>query len=376
MNEKGDHRAGRTTGAERAQEASMVRINAVSSVMAAHEVGIEQVGVFLCAHAPEGAHVRLRHALAASGNRTRSLVLPLDELARLDGAGQRGNLYREHAAMLGERALAGLAELDALRPDSISTVVFVSSTGWAAPSIDTHLVRRFGLNPRCRRIPLAQLGCGGGVAALSLAAEVVRRDPGERVLVVSAEVPSLQLQLAEPSYPEMLAAAHFGDGAAAAIVSSDDGGPEVVGTQSVLLPEIKEGGRIVASETGLRLVASGGLPRLIRSRVRELVEGCANAHHVEARELSFLVAHPRGSGVLDAVAEGLSVGRSRLAASWAAWERSGNMVSASIYRALAELARCEPPESGALGMLLAFGTGVACEMTLVRWRSAPDVFCS
>jgi IstB-like ATP binding protein len=52
------------------------------------------------------------------------------------------------------------------------------------------------------------------------------------------------------------------------------------------------------------------------------------------------------------------------------------MVSASIYRALAELARCEPPESGALGMLLAFGTGVACEMTLVRWRSAPDVFCS
>src|SRR5262249_19744050 len=152
------------------------------------------------AHAPERLRVRLRRTLDSSGNRTRYGVLPIDQLARLSHAGQRSSLYREHAVALAERAVAGLADTGVLRSGSISSVIFVSSTGWAAPSIETNLVRRFGIDSQCRRIPLAQLGCGGGVAALSLAAEMVRRDQDERVLVISAELPSLQLQLAEPSY--------------------------------------------------------------------------------------------------------------------------------------------------------------------------------
>ena len=352
----------------------MTRVNCISSVVASHEIGSEEMGSFLAIHAPDGVRTRLQRMVASSGNRTRYAVLPLDELARLNGAGERGDLYREHAVKIGERAIAGLADIGALRPETISTVICVSSTGWAAPSIDTRLVRRFDLRPYCRRIPLAQLGCGGGVAALSLAAEIVSRDPDQRVLIVSVELPSLQLQLGEPSYAELLAAAQFGDGAAAAIVSNDDVGLQVVGTGSVLLPETEEGGRILFSETGLRLVASSGLPALIRSRVRQVVDACASRHQVDGRALSFVVAHPRGSAVLDAVGEGLSLDRSTLAASWTAWERSGNMVSASIYRALAELVRGDPPRDEELGMLLAFGTGVACEMTLVRWGSGPTVF--
>ena len=351
----------------------MVRINAVASVVPSHEVSAEETGAFLVAHAPEAARSRLLRALQASGNRTRHAVLPLDALAQLGGATERGDLYRTHALALGERALAGLADRGLLPAERISTVIFVSSTGWGAPSVETHLSRRFGLDPHCRRIPLTQLGCGGGVAALSLAAEIASARPAGRVLVVSIEIPSLQLQLAEPSYAELLAAAQFGDGAAAAIVSSNERGPEVVGTDSVLLPETEEGGRIVPCETGLRLIASGGLPRLIRSRVRELVDRCARAHQTDPRTLGFVVVHPRGREVIDAVADGLSCDRETVAASWAAWERSGNMVSASIYRALAELSRAGSPRHGELGMLLAFGTGVACEMALLRWRSAPAV---
>jgi alkylresorcinol/alkylpyrone synthase len=353
----------------------MARLNSVSSVVASHEVGIDEMTSFLAAQVTEPARSRLRRTLETSGNRTRYTVLPLDELARLHGAGERSELYRTHAATLGERAVAGLADLGVLEPERISTVVFVSSTGWAAPSIDTHLVRHFGLDPRCRRIPLTQLGCAGGVAALSLAAEIVARDPGQRVLVVSAEVPSLQLQLAEPSYWELVSAGQFGDGAAAAILSNDETGPEIVGTQSVLLPERDEGGRVLATETGFRLIASSGLPNLIRSRVRELVGGLAAAHRVDPAP-AFVVAHPRGAAVLDAVAAGLSLDQARLRASYAAWERSGNMVSASIYRALAELVRLGEPERGDVGPLLAFGTGVACEMALLRWKSAPDVACA
>src|SRR5262249_35098263 len=164
-----------------------------------------------------------------------------------------------------------------------------------------------------------------------------------------------------------------GDGAAAAIVSSDGDGPEIVATRSVLLPEIDEGGRVIPTETGLRLVASAGLPRVIRSRVRGLVDDFAQAANLAAPALSFVVAHPRRGGVLDAVWDGLSLDRPALAGSWAVWEEGGNMVSASVFRALSHLSRREPPRSGDVGAMIAFGTGLACEMALLRWTDSPDV---
>jgi predicted naringenin-chalcone synthase len=219
------------------------------------------------------------------------------------------------------------------------------------------------------RLSLAQLGCAGGVAGLSVASEIVRRDPSERVLVVSAETPSLQLQLAEPAYTELLAAAQFGDGAGAALVSRDEVGCAVLGTRSALLPEVAEGGRIGVSATGLRLVPSGGLPRLIRSRVRGLVAECAAASDVDDAAIRFVVAHPRGGAVLDAVASGMAIDPAALRASWAAWEACGNMVSASVYRALAEVPRVGGATDGDVGMMVAFGTGVACELAALRWHS-------
>lgn len=347
----------------------MAVLNSVASVGASHEVDLDETIAFLTAHAPDTARARLRRTLEASGNRTRSSVLPLADLARLHGASERSALYREHATALGERAIGALAARNALDAGRVTTVIFASSTGWAAPSIETQLMRRFALPARCRRLPLVGLGCAGGVAALARASEIVSRDPAERVLVVAAEVPSLNLQLVEPSYWELVAASQFADGAAAAIVSRDETGIEITATESVLLPDVDEGGRILPGETGFRLIAAPGLPALIRARVAELVKHVG----VDPHDLDFVVAHPRGASVLDAVADGLSVERTKLASGYAAWERSGNMVSASVYRALAILAEDTPPRTGDTGLLIAFGTGVSCEMALARWHDAPVV---
>lgn len=353
----------------------MANLNAVSSVLPSHEVSFEEVESFLAALAPGDMREALRHVMA--GNLTRRVILSADELAHLGDAAQRSELYSRHALALAERAVSDLADRGTLQPEKISTVVLSSSTGLVAPTLDTHLVRRFGLNPRCRRIPLTWLGCGGGVAALSLAAEIASHDPTQRVLIVAVEIPSLQLPLRNPSPLQILGAAQFGDGAAAAIVSNDERGPEIVGTQSVLLSETEEGGRISGSETGLRLVGAGNLPRLIRGRVGELVELFAKAHDIDPQAFSFVLAHPRGLAVLEAIAEGLSLKPSMLRASKTAWEQVANMISATIYRVFVELAQDDdPPKAGELGLMIAFGIGVACEMALLRWRSAPTVVCS
>src|SRR5262249_28619541 len=103
-------------------------------------------------------------------------------------------------------------------------------------------------------------------------------------------------QLGEPSFADLIAASQFGDGAAAAILSTDARGPEVVGTESVLLPETDEGGRILPSETGLRLVASGGLPRLVSSRVGDLVGRLGRGRGGGPAAVSVPGRTPRGGG--------------------------------------------------------------------------------
>ena len=153
-------------------------------------------------------------------------------------------------------------------------------------------------------------------------------------------------------------------------------GVEVVGTRSILLPEIEEGGRILQCETGLRLLTGSGLPRLIKNRVRDLVTVVAAECCIDPRSVSFVIGHPRGAAVLEAIAEGLAVDGGMLAASWSAWRKTANMVSASIYRGITELANGSRPSDGDLGILVAFGTGVTCEVALLRWHSTLRVMQS
>ena len=52
--------------------------------------------------------------------------------------------------------------------------------------------------------------------------------------------------------------------------------------------------------------------------------------------------------------------------SWTVWERYGNMVSSTVFFVLRELQETAPPRDGDIGLMLAFGAGVSCEMVLLR----------
>ena len=111
-----------------------------------------------------------------------------------------------------------------LTPADIDGLVFVSTTGIATPSIDARVAPRLGLRPDIRRVPVFGLGCAGGVTGLATASRLAAADPGTRWLFVTVETCSISIRLDSDDPSAIVATALFGDGAAAAVVSTEGEG--------------------------------------------------------------------------------------------------------------------------------------------------------
>lgn len=149
------------------------------------------------------------------------------EAASSPSTKERGAAYREHALPLAlaaaERALhdAGVEAAD------ITHLLAVSCTGLYLPGLDAELVRQLGLKRDVQRLPLSFVGCAAGLKAIGIAAGITAHEQlGAKALVVCVELCTLHLQPGT-GRNELLAAAMFGDGAAACVVggvASADGG--------------------------------------------------------------------------------------------------------------------------------------------------------
>jgi alkylresorcinol/alkylpyrone synthase len=323
------------------------------------------------AGAPELAD-RWRDAVTASRIQRRHTVAPLPALLARRSLDDRAEDYARFAVELASTAAARALAAADLDPGAIGTVVSVSCTGYMLPSLDAFLVSRLGLAASVRRVPLTELGCSGGVAALGLAGTLATERP---VLVVSVEPCSLCLQPVRPTSSDLYGALLFGDGAAAAVVlpASAAGGPALLGSRSTLWPDSLGLLGMRLSSTGFRFRLSPELPTVVAAEVRPTVVSFLAAFGLAPSDVGFWVVHPGGPKVLETVAASLGLPDAAVASSWTVWEQCGNLSSASVFFILHHLASAAAPAPGALGVMVAFGPGVTCELTLLAahgWLAA------
>jgi len=113
---------------------------------------------------------RLRQAGGVEpGPGVRHTVEPLERVIAAHGLGDAMKLYAQHAPALAESAARGALRMSGTQPGEVDVVVSVSCTGYLVPSLGAHLVRRLGLRPDVVRLPLTELGCSGGSAAIAAA---------------------------------------------------------------------------------------------------------------------------------------------------------------------------------------------------------------
>ena len=76
-----------------------------------------------------------------------------------------------------------------------------------------------------QRLPIFGLGCAGGVLGLARAASQAAVAPGKTVLFLVVELCALSFRRDDWSKSNIVATALFGDGAAAALLSTEGDGP-------------------------------------------------------------------------------------------------------------------------------------------------------
>ncbi|MGV7122735.1 type III polyketide synthase [Sphingopyxis sp. 550A] len=343
-----------------------VRLNAVATATPDHDIH----QAFIDWATPRIADARTRalfaRMAARSGIAHRWSVLPptpaggspvapggFYDVPGLPPTSARMAAYADHAPDLAMQAIAALG--GAFDPARVTHIVVASCTGFVAPGIDQILARRLKLAPTVERVLIGFMGCYAGVTALRTARHIVRSQADAVVLVVSVELSTLHLSLADRPEP-LLAMLQFSDGAAAGIVSAAPGGFALGEGRSLALEDSADLIRWDIGDKGFEMHLSGEVP----GRLREALTGLDVQRDLfgTAGAPPLLAVHAGGRSVLDAVEHALAVPAQALADSRSALARFGNMSSATILFVLAAMmARGAKGE----GIAIAFGPGLAAE---------------
>jgi alkylresorcinol/alkylpyrone synthase len=300
----------------------------------------------------------------------RHLALPLADYYGLATWGDANRAWMRVAEELGQQALCRALALAGVAPSQIGALLFMSITGISSPSIDARLINRMSLSPNVRRIPVFGLGCAGGAAGISRAADYVKAYPDQMAALVSVETCSLTLQRDDLSVANLISSGLFGDGGAAVLVAGDEcalAGPEIVATRSTFYPGTEDVMGWDISEKGFRIVLSPRVPDVIREYLGHDVDELLAERNLERRDIGAWIMHTGGPKILEATQDALGIGREQLAASWDCLRRVGNLSSASVLVVLEEFMTSRRPAPGTWSVLGAMGPGFCSELMLLRW---------
>jgi alkylresorcinol/alkylpyrone synthase len=308
---------------------------------------------------------RMTSVFANAGIAHRQLARPVAWYLEPRDFTERTAVYLEVALDLfvaaAQKALAE-AGLDA---EAVDTIVTVSSTGIATPSLEARAMGRMGFRSDVTRVPVFGLGCAGGVSGLGLAAKLAQATPGSTVLFVTVELCSLALRTAAVDKADIIATALFGDGAAACIVrSGDEGFVQVTGRAEKTWHDTLDIMGWQMEPNGLGVVLNRAIPAFVRRHMPEAMAQMLEPQGLRVEDVDRFICHPGGAKVVDAMETALALNQGSLDHEREVLRLHGNM---SAPTALFVLDRVRAQGMPPCAVLAALGPGfTASTVTLKR----------
>lgn len=301
--------------------------------------------------------------------RKRHFLFPLDYTITPRSLETISCEYKTHSIELGREVAVSALTQAGLGARDIDLLITVSCTGIMIPSLDAYLINAMGFRADVKRLPITELGCAAGAAALARAADYLRAYPDSNAMVIAVELPSLTFQRSDPSLANLVSCALFGDGAAAAVLTGRRvPGLRITASQSHLIPDSLDAMGFDLKGSGLHIVLSRSVPQLVRDEIRSVTNQLFARHALAPADLSFYLLHPGGQKLLRYIEEELQLSEAHTRSSWAVLAEYGNLSSATVLFVMWDFLAQPAPPAGARGLLAAFGPGFSMEMALLEWN--------
>jgi alkylresorcinol/alkylpyrone synthase len=274
---------------------------------------------------------RLMPVFGNTGIETRYSVKPYDWFRGAQGWPERTAAFIEGAtALFREVVTAALSEAGVAARD-VDTIVTVSSTGVATPSIEARVLHELGFRDDVHRVPVFGLGCAGGVSGLSLAARLAAAKPGSKVLIAVIELCTLAFRPDEMTKSNIVATALFGDGAAASVLS----------TEGEARGEIEHAGEHTWPGTidvmgwrmdpeGFGAIFSRSIPDLASADLKPAADLFMTRHALDFDDIGTYSFHPGGAKVITALESAFQLEQGQLQDEREVLAGHGNMSAPTV----------------------------------------------
>ena len=281
---------------------------------------------------------RLSGVFDNAGIDERQLVAPLEWYGENHGWGERNRTYLAAADKLFVESAQQAIARAGMKATDIDGIVAVSTTGIATPSLDARNAAAIGLRDDVRRVPVFGLGCAGGVSGLATAARLAAAEPGSNWLFVTVETCSISIRLDSDDPAAIVATALFGDGAAAAVMSTAGSAlVSVEGSGERLWPGTLDimGWRV--EDPGLAVVFDRAIPPFLEGNLRAGIDAILAGMGLTFGDVDRLCSHPGGAKVLTAMESALGLQTGTLDVERSVLREHGNMSAPTVLFVLQQL---------------------------------------
>ncbi|MFF0479613.1 type III polyketide synthase [Streptomyces sp. NPDC004284] len=304
-----------------------------------------------------------------TGVQKRHIVQPIEKTLRHPGLEQRNKTFEAEAKKRCPKVIEEALANAQLTARDIDAIIFVSCTGFMMPSMTAWLINHMGFRTDTRQIPIAQLGCAAGGAAINRAHDFCTAYPHGNVLIVSCELCSLCYQPDDDNIGSLLSDGLFGDAVAAAVVRGHGGtGIALERNASYLIPHTEDWISYAVRPTGFHFQLDRRVPGTMEP-LAPVLRDLAAGHGWDIAGLDYYIIHAGGPRILADLSTFLGVDLHMFRHSSATLTQYGNIASAVVLDALRRLFEENTLTPGATGIIAGFGPGITAEMAVGTWRT-------
>jgi 1,3,6,8-tetrahydroxynaphthalene synthase len=299
-----------------------------------------------------------------TGVEKRHLIQPVELTLQHPGFGYRNSVFEhESKRFVPDVVKEALSNANVSAKD-ISAIIYVSCSGFMMPSLTAWMINNMDFSNYTVQIPIAQLGCAGGGAAINRAHDFILAHPGSNVLIVSCEFCSLSYQPTDSDIGSLLSDGLFGDAITAAVVTSHAGkGLTLQSNSSYLIPDTDKWIRYDVRNTGFHFRLDKRVPGTMEP-LAPVMREVSEKHGWNIEDLNYYIIHAGGPRILDDLCRFLNVVPEKFRYSRDTLTNCGNIASSVVFEAYRRMCEDNYISPGHKGVIAGFGPGITGEFNL------------